>query len=149
MFPLQFPFDYGDMFLKRPIPVSKIKCIKHYMRVLLPHFRRQNFILVLTHMYHRIKSFETGYIKCQAVFQGHQTLAEGVSKITPDEVRAASLKLKAGERCNYSDSAQVVFKTVSTSCVPIGHSNEAADYGRKQYMALWNKFGPASVFFTV
>ena len=149
MFPLQFPFGHGDMFLKRPIPVSKIECIKNYMRVSLPQFRRQNFILVSTHMYHRIKSFETGYIKCQAAFQGHRTLAEGVSKVTPDEVRAAALKLKAGERCNYSDSAQVFLKTVLTSCVPIGHSNEAADYGRKQYMALWNKFGPASVFFTV
>ena len=37
MFPLQFPFGHGDMFLKRLIPISKIKCIKDYMRVLLSH----------------------------------------------------------------------------------------------------------------
>ena len=40
-------------------------------------------------------------------------------------------------------------KAVETSCRPIGHSNEAADYSRKRYMAMWNYFGPPSLFFTI
>ena len=40
-------------------------------------------------------------------------------------------------------------QTISTSCAPVGRSNEAADYGRKQYISLWNYFGEVVVFLTL
>ena len=59
IFPVQFPFGYGDIFTERSPAVSKLECIKHYCKISLPQFRRDDFLLVAVHMYHRILTFET------------------------------------------------------------------------------------------
>ena len=148
IFPLQFPFGFGGFKDERPVKVSEIECLKHYMRLSSPSFRRQDFVLVSCHIYHRIRSFQTAYIKCQAKFQNTKTLAERVSTFSEDDLHAAMLKRKKRMKTNHSNPAEVYLQTVSASCAPVGNSNEAADYGRKKYMALWNLFGPGAIFLT-
>ena len=149
IFPVQFPFGYDDIFIERSPSVSKLECIKHYCKLSLPRFRRQDFLLVSVHMYHRILLFDTGMIKCKTAFDKEHCLAEKVSKLTTEEVKKAVLMHKLGKPCDYKDGAQYFLKAVETSCRPLGHSNEAADYALKKYMSLWNHFGPPSIFFTV
>ena len=149
IFPVQFPFGHGDIFTERSPPVSKQECIKHYCKISLPQFRRDDFLLVAVHMYHRILSFETGLLKCKATFDSNYCLAEKVSKLTTQDIIKAVKAHKDGEKCDYKDGGQYFLKAVETSCRPIGHSNEAADYARKKYMAMWNYFGAPSLFFTI
>ena len=99
-------------------------------------------------MYHRILSFQTGLIKCKSTFDKEHCLAEKVSKLTTQDIIKAVKAHKDGKQCDYKDGGQYFLKAVETSCRPIGHSNEAADYSRKRYMAMWNYFGPPSLFFT-
>ena len=47
MFPIQFPFGLGSLNMNRPNKISDEECIKHYMRLSLPQFHRQDFILIL------------------------------------------------------------------------------------------------------
>ena len=100
-------------------------------------------------MYHRILSFQTGLIKCKSTFDKEHCLAEKVSKLTTQDIIKAVKAHKDGKQCDYKDGGQYFLKAVETSCRPIGHSNEAADYSRKKYMAMWNYFGPPSLFFTI
>ena len=88
-------------------------------------------------------------IKCKTSFDKEHCLAERVSKLTIEEVRKAVQLHKMKKPCNYKNVAQNFLKAVETSCRPIGHSNEAADYARKKYMSLWNHFGPPSIFVTI
>ena len=88
-------------------------------------------------------------IKCKASFDKEHCLAERVSKLTIEEVRKAVQLHKIKQPCNYKNVAQHLLKAVETSCRPIGHSNETADYARTIYMPLWNHFGPPSVFLTI
>ena len=39
--------------------------------------------------------------------------------------------------------------SISTSCRPVGHSNEAAKYARRQLFSLWTRFGAPSLFYTI
>ena len=68
LFPIQFPYGFGGVKDKRPVKVSEIECLKQYLRLSSPAFRRQDFVLVSCHIFNRIKSFQTGYIKCQTKF---------------------------------------------------------------------------------
>ena len=72
-----------------------------------------------------------------------------VSKLTTHDIIKAVKAHKDGEKCNYKDGGQYFLKAVETSCRPIGHSNEAADYARKKYMSMWNYFGAPSLFLTI
>ena len=85
IFPIQFPYGIGGVKEKIPINVSEIECLKHYLRLSLTQFRRQDFLLVACHIYHRIRSFQTGYIRFQEIFQGKETLAERVSSFSEED----------------------------------------------------------------
>ena len=148
LFPLQFPFGYGGIKENRPNKVSELECLKHYARLSSPEFRRGDFLLVTCHIYNRIKSFQSGFIKSKGKIQGDITLAERVSKLTEDDLKAAVTRKKLRFKPNNLNTGDVFLNAVSTSCIPVGHSNEAADFGRKKYMALWNLKGPPSAFFT-
>ena len=97
IFPVQFPFGHGDIFTERSPPVSKEECIRHYCKISLPQFRRDDFLLVAVHMYHRILSFETGLLKCKATFDSKYCLAEKVSKLTTQDIIKAVKAHKDGE----------------------------------------------------
>ena len=146
---MQFPFGHGDIFTERSPLVLKQEYIKYHCKISLPQFRRDDFLLVAVHMYHRILSFETGLLKCKATFDNNYCLAEKVSKLTTHDIIKAVKAHKDGEKCNYKDGGQYFLKAVETSCRPIGHSNEAADYARKKYMSTWNYFGAPSLFLTI
>ena len=123
-----------------------MECLKHYMRLALPQMHRPIFVLLVCSMYQRLKSFSTAFVRCKSSFHG-QTLAEHVSKLTVDDVELASKRLSVGLPNNGSAASRLL-TAVSTSCKPIGHSNEAAAGARKKYFALRDYFGPQAVFFT-
>ena len=94
IFPVQVPFGHGDIFTERSQPVSKQEYIKHYCKISLPQFRRNDFLLVAVHMYHMILSFETGLLKCKATFDNNYCLAEKVSKLVTHDIIKAVKKTK-------------------------------------------------------
>jgi len=55
---IQFPFGQGGPVQdrKRRVAVSKVQCLKYYLRHSLPQFKRGNFILVVNHLHNRIMS---------------------------------------------------------------------------------------------
>ena len=97
IFPVQFPFGHGDIFTERSPSVSKQEYIRHYCKISLPQFRRDDFLLVAVHMYHRILSYETGLLKCKATFDSNYCLAEKVSKLTTQNIIKAVKAHKDGE----------------------------------------------------
>ena len=91
IFPIQFPFGLGGVEQKRKTKVSAIECLRHYLRLSLPQFHRQDFILVVLGMYHRIKSFTTGLVKCRSMLRG-QTLAERIASLSENEISTAGIR---------------------------------------------------------
>ena len=55
MFLIHFPFGLCGLDMKWPTKVSEEECIRHYIQLSLPQFHRQDFILVMLEIYHRIK----------------------------------------------------------------------------------------------
>ena len=48
-----------------------------------------------------------------------------------------------------NNMASRFLNSISTSCRPVGHSNEAAKYARRQFFLLWVRFGAPSLFYTI
>jgi hypothetical protein len=69
IFPVSFPFGTGGINEKRKNGVSQLECLKHYMRLSLPQMHRPEFILAVCSIYHRIKSFTSGFIMYQSMLQ--------------------------------------------------------------------------------
>ena len=148
MFPVQFPFGVGGPKALRLTHVSEEHGLQHLMRLSLHQFHRHMFILVGYHVFNRILSFRTGLIMSKGYVEG-EVLANRVSSLTVQEVMTAGLRRRHGVRANLRNTADGFLHAISTACAPIGHSNEAADKARKRYFALWEFFGPGSIFVTV
>ena len=118
------------------------------MNLSLPQFHRQDFILVLLGMHHRIKSFRTGLIQCRSKMMDGTSFAEAVSQLTMNDICKAVKRRDNGVYDGYNNVASRFLNSVSTSCKPVGHSNEAAKYARRQFFSLWDRFGVPSIFFT-
>ena len=96
MFPIQFPFGLGGLEMKRPTKISEEECLRHYMNLSLPQFHRQDFILVLLGMYHRLKSFQTGIIQCKSKMRNGISFAEAVSKLSKEDICKAAQRRNDG-----------------------------------------------------
>ena len=71
VFPIQFSFGIGGPKLNWRTPISEIECLKHYMRLPLPQFMQGDFILVIIHMFNRMKSHQSGLITCRSTKRWH------------------------------------------------------------------------------
>lgn len=74
-------------------------------------------------------------------------MAERFSDLTADEIAVAAARADCG--LNAGGISGAFLSAVSTSCAPLGHSNEAAARARKQYMAYCDLFGMPSLFVSV
>ena len=61
------------------------------------------------------------------------SFAEAVSKLTPDDICKAVRRRDNGIYDGYSTVASRFLNSVSTSCRPVGPSNEAAKYARRHF----------------
>ena len=61
------------------------------------------------------------------------TFAEAVSKLTINDICKAVQRKDNGINDGYKSIASRFLNSVSTSCRPVGHSNEAAKYARRQF----------------
>ena len=77
------------------------------------------------------------------------SFAEAVSKLTTEDICRGVRRRDNRMYTSYSNVINMFFNSVSTSCRPIGHSNEAAKYARRQYFILWDRFGAQSLFYTL
>jgi hypothetical protein len=148
MFPLVFPYGIGGFEMKkgRRNKLSIESLIDHYFHLSLPQFHRPDFILVLFSMLMRRRAFSSGVIKCKTKERG-ETLGTLFSKLTPDAVALAANRANVNMRT--PGLAGRFLSSVTTSCRPLGHSNEAAVFARKQYMAYCDMLGIPGVFFSV
>ena len=149
MFPIQFPFGLGALDMKRTNKISDEECIKHYMRLSLPQFHRQDFILILLGVYNRIESYQTVIIQYKLKVIDGKTFAEAVSKLTIDNICKAVQRRANGINDGYRSIASRFLNCVSTSCRPVGYPNRTAKYARRQFFSLWDRFAPPSLFFTI
>ena len=135
--------------MKRPTKISEEECLRHYMNLSLPQFHRQDFILVLLGMYHRLKSFQTGIIQCKSKMRNGISFSEAVSKLSKEDICKAAQRRDNGVASSANNTASRFLNSISTSCRPVGHSNEAAKYARRQFFSLWTRFGAPSLFYTI
>ena len=149
MFPIQFPFGLGGLEMKRPTNISEEECLRHYMNLSLPQFHCQDFILVLLGMYHRLKSFQTGMIQCKSKMRNGISFAEVISNLSKEDILKAAQRRDNGVAYSPNNMASRFLNSISTSCRPVGHSNEAAKYARRQFFSLWVRFGAPSLFYTI
>ena len=132
IFPVPFLFGRDGINDRRRNSVSPLKCLKHYMRLSLPHLKRPDFVLAVCSMYHRIKSFTTGFITCKSMLRG-QSLAEQVSLLSADYIADASKRAHLFMPQHVSTASKFL-QAVFASCKPLGHSNEAAADARKKVL---------------
>ena len=85
---LQFPFGQGGPKVVRRTPISPMECYRHYCRLSLPQFFRGDFLLILNHMYNRLRSYDTAVVTCRSSSFG-RTLAEKVSTLTMKDLQSA------------------------------------------------------------
>ena len=74
---------------------------------------------------------------------------QAVSKSTSEDICRAVRRRDSGMNDGYSIVASRFLNSVSVSCQPVGHSNEATKYSRRQFFSLWERFGAQSLFFTI
>jgi hypothetical protein len=148
IFPLVFPYGTGGLEMKkeRRNPMSMESMVEHYFTLSLRQFHRPDFLLALSSMLMRKKAFTSGVIKCKTRVRGG-TLGEKFSELTPEEIAVAAGRADCGLTAGGTSGR--FLSAVSTSCTPLGHSNEAAAYARRQYMAYCDLFGMPSLFVTV
>ena len=148
IFPLVFPYGTGGFKMKfgRRNKISLESMIDHYFRLSLPQFHRPDFVLALSSMLMRSQAFTSGVIKCRTKERG-ENLAEKFARLTAEDVSLAAARADCG--LNAGGTAGRFLSAVSTSCKPLGHSNEAAAFARRQYMAFCDLFGMPSLFVTV
>ena len=120
IFPIQFPFNIGGPKMKQPTQISKIQCLKHYLRLSLPQFMRGDFILVVLHMFNQIKLFQSGVITCRATKIDGKPFAKMVSTLTKEQIRKAADNMTKGIE-DSSIACQFLQKT-ETSCKSIGYA---------------------------
>jgi hypothetical protein len=151
IFPLYFPFGTnGIKGNKRKNPVSKIECMRHYLCLSLPQFQKPNFVLVLGHILFRKQEFRSAFIKCMSKAGSDGiTLGEHFSRITDQEILHFAEAPNLQEGRSGGTEASALLRTVKASCKSVPYSDEAATEARTKLFALWNYFGPPSVFFTV
>ena len=121
-----------------------------YMNLSLPQFHRQDFILVILGMYHRLKSFQTGIIQYRSPMRNGISFAEAVSKLLPEDIcKVAQRRDNGMPFSTNNNTAARLLNSISTSCRPVGHSNKAEKYARRQFFSLWTRFGAPSLFYTI
>ena len=150
VFPLYFPFGTGGIKEKRLNGVSEIECMRHYLRLSLPQFQKPDFILVLGHMLFRKLAFRSAFVRCMSKAGNDGiTLGENFSSITDDQMLhlAEAPNLTLGSTINSQGSS--LLHTIKASCKSVPYSDEAATDARTKMFALWNFFGPPSIFFTI
>ena len=145
---LQFPFGVGGPNdPNRPIYMTFEEWMRYIIQTSLPQFQRQTFLLVLYCMYNRIRSFQTGIIRCKTKMRGF-LLAEAIAKLNVQQIRNAALRRSTGVIPNKENVSDQLIKTIETSYKPIAHSSAAARLNRLKHFALWDHFGFGSIFLT-
>ncbi len=147
IFPVQFPFGVGGPKRKRPTKISEIECLKHYFRLSLPQFMRGDFILVVLHMFNRMKSFENGIITCRSLRINGMLFADVVAKLTEQQIQKATKNLR-----NNIDDQSIAAKfllQVESSCKAVGYTSAAARANRRLLYAMCDRFGIPGIFFTL
>ena len=127
--------------------VSKVECLKYYLRHSLPQFKRGNFILVVNHLYNRIMSYESGVITCRSATFNGESFAESVSTLTEAQIKEAARKMDKNEVDN--SIAGEFLRRVNTSCKAIGYTKAAADAALRQMYVLCGYLGYPDIFFTL
>jgi hypothetical protein len=96
----------------------------------------------------RALSFQTAVIKCRSKVVG-KSLAVRVSDIGLNDLKQAAL-LKDNDKpvVDVRDAADFLH-SVKTSCMPVGHSAQAATRNRRLYFAIDDHFGCAALFLTI
>ena len=147
IFPIQYPFGIGGPKMKRPTQISEIECLKHYLPLSLPQFMRGDFILVILHVFNRMKSFQSGVITCRATKIDGKLFAEMESTLTKEQIRKAADNMTKGIE-DSSIACQFLQKT-ETSCKSIGYTAAAARANRRLMYALCDRYGIPSIFFSL
>eukprot|EP00986_Skeletonema_menzelii_P013820 scaffold8448_cov188-Skeletonema_menzelii.AAC.1 len=143
--PLQFPFGQGGPKVSRRNHISPLECYRHYCRLSLPQFFRGDFLLILNHMYNRLRSYSTAMITCRANTFG-STLAEKISILRMEDLYNAVLRKETRQKV--SGIAGDYLNTVEASCKPVGYSASNARINRRRHFAMDNFFGGHSIFLT-
>jgi hypothetical protein len=147
IFPLVFPFGLGGLKTKRPTQISELEILKHYTRLSLKQFMRGHVILVINHMYNRIKSYKSGILTCRSTKIYGRPFGEVISTIDEDDIKKASENLSNGKEDN-STAAQFL-KRVEASCSAIGYTDAAAKLNRRYMYAICDYIGIPGVFFSL
>jgi hypothetical protein len=146
--PIQFPFGFGGVTDARPNPVSKLEALRHYTNISLPQLQKSDFLLIVSHMYHRLLSSSTAFARCKLNRNG-LTTAEHMSQLTAEELEnAARHTTRPTPQGGRPSRVQSFLNTIKVACQPIGYMNEAAHAARARMFSLWYTFGPPSLFFT-
>ena len=143
--PLQFPFGQGGPKVVRRTPISPMECYRHYCRLSLPQFFRGDFLLILNHMYNRLRSYDTAVVTCRSSSFGH-TLAEKVSTLTMKDLQSAMYQKETRQRV--TGTAGEFIQAVNASCKPVGYSALNAQQNRRRHFAMYDYFGGHSIFLT-
>ena len=150
IFPLYFPYGVGKIKEKRKNPVSELECMRHYLRLSLPQFQKADFILVLGHMLFRKQVFRSAFVRCMSkTGEDGITLGEKFSRVTDQEMLLFAEVPNLQEGNAERDTASSMLHTIKASCKSVPYSDEAATVARTKLFALWNHFGPPSIFFTI
>ncbi|KAL7526847.1 hypothetical protein ACHAWF_001938 [Thalassiosira exigua] len=147
VFPASFPFGHDGPKSKRPTNISELQCLKHYLQLSMHQFMRGDFILVVQHMYNRIKSYQSGIIMCRSIRMNGKPFGEVISTLTEDQIQNAAKNLDSGVQDH--SAAGTFLRKSEASCKSVAYTAAAAKEARRKMYALCDLFGIPSIFFTI
>jgi len=115
----------------------------------IPAMHKDDFILVCNHLLNRIVSYKYANIKCNKKISGESTLGEQFSNISIKDLEYAFEKKQMNDNNTTITTSDRFLNTVEACCGPIQHTAEAAKAVRRQYFALFDRFGIGAIFLTI
>lgn len=147
--PIQFPFGLGHPAEDREVTVGKAECLKHYIQLGRRQFMRGDFILIVYHMFNRLRSFDSGIMMTRATSKDGESFGQRISKLTEKDIADAGKRKSMNIDMDKSSDADVFLKKVDTASAAIGHTPAAAKIERRNAFAMMEFYGPPAIFATV
>ncbi len=141
--PFAFSFGIGGPKMKHRTKVSLELCIQLYLRLSLKQFMEGPTFLVLNHMYNRQIAYMSSVMACRSTVNG-VSLGEKLSKLTIEDLQLVTNK----NTDNLHKNMKGLLKAISTSCIAMGHTDEAAKYARCCCFAMLDHYGLNRLFLT-
>jgi len=135
--PMAFPFGIGGPRMNRRINVLVEVCIQRYFQTAMPQLMRGDVVAVLSHIYSKKMSFNSGVITPRGIVDG-----------VPLGKHLATMTTKDFDPKSPTNQIDDLMAGMSTACRTLSYTPEAAKVARRCCFSMLDYYGMSSLILT-